>query len=114
MPLIRVKTNIVSVQAPDILLMRLSAALATATATGKPKSYVMTLLDSGVPMAFAGSDEPYAYAEIKSIGSLTPPAMSDQSCELIKLSLGIPKDRIYFGFDDVDAPDCGWSGLTLG
>ena len=75
MPLIKVKTNIVDVQAPDTLLKRLSAALAAAT--GKPESYVMTLLDSGVPMTFAGSEEPCAYVEIKSIGSLTPPAMSD-------------------------------------
>ena len=112
MPLIKVKTNIAAVQVPDILLKKLSAALATAT--GKPESYVMTLLDSGVPMTFAGSEEPCAYVEIKSIGSLTPPAMSDQFCELIKSSLGIPKDRIYIGFDDVNASDWGWNGRTFG
>ena len=44
------------VQAPDALLNKLSAALASAT--GKPESYVMTLLESGVPMAFAGREEP--------------------------------------------------------
>ena len=114
MPLITVKTNIADVQAPDILLKGLSAALATATATGKPESYVMTLLDSGVPMTFAGSEEPCAYVEIKSIGALTPPAMSDQFCELIKSSLGVPKDRIYIGFDDVNASDWGWHGRTFG
>ena len=76
MPLITVKTNIADVQAPDLLLKGLSAALATAT--GKPESYVMTLLDSGVTMTFAGSEEPCAYVEIKSIGALTPPAMFDQ------------------------------------
>ena len=112
MPLIKVKTNIVDVQAPDTLLKRLSAALAAAT--GKPESYVMTLLESGVPMTFAGSEEPCAYVEIKSIGALTPPAMSDQFCELIKSSLGIPKDRIYIGFDDVNASDWGWNGRTFG
>ncbi len=111
-PLIKVKTNIAAVQVPDTLLKKLSAALATAT--GKPESYVMTLLDSGVPMTFAGSEEPCAYVEIKSIGSLTPPAMSDQFCELIKSSLGIPKDRIYIGFDDVNASDWGWNGRTFG
>ena len=79
MPLITVKTNIADVQAPDILLKGLSAALATAT--GKPESYVMTLLDSGVPMTFAGSDEPCAYVEIKSIGCLlyTSPSPRDLS-----------------------------------
>ena len=50
----------------------------------------MTLLDFGVPMTFAGSEEPYAYVEVKSIGALTPAAMSDQFCDMIKSSLGIP------------------------
>ena len=112
MPFINVRTNISDVQAPDALLKSLSAALATAT--GKPESYVMTLLDSGVPMTFAGSNEPCAYVEIKSIGALSPPEMSDQFCELIKASLGILKDRIYIGFDDVNASDWGWNGRTFG
>ena len=112
MPLINLRTNISDVQAPDALLKKLSDALASAT--GKPESYVMTLLESGVPMTFAGSEEPCAFVEIKSIGALTPPAMSDQFCELIKSSLGIPKDRIYIGFDDVNASDWGWNGRTFG
>ena len=91
MPLINIRTNISDVQAPDAFLKRLSAALATST--GKSESYVMTLLDSGLPMTFAGSEEPCAYVEIKSIGALTPSAMTDQFCELIKMSLGISKDR---------------------
>ena len=112
MPLINLRTNVSDVQAPDALLKKLSDALASAT--GKPESYVMTLLDSGVPMTLAGSEAPCAYVEIKSIGALTPPAMSDQFCELIKSSLGIPKDRIYIGFDDVNASDWGWNGRTFG
>lgn len=112
MPLIHVRTNISDVQTPDALLKKLSAALASAT--GKHESYVMTLLDSGVSMTFAGSHEPCAYVEIKSIGALTPLAMSDQFCELIKVSLGISKDRIYIEFDDVNASDWGWNGRTFG
>ena len=112
MPLINVRTNISDVQEASALLKKLSSALAAAT--GKPESYVMTLLESGVPMTFAGSEQPCAYVEIKSIGSLTPPAMTDQFCELIKSSLGIEKDRIYIGFDDVNASDWGWNGRTFG
>ena len=100
------------VQAPDALLNKLSAALASAT--GKPESYVMTLLESSVPMTFGGSNEPCAYVEIKSIGALTPPEMSDQFCALINASLGISKDRIYIGFEDVNASDWGWNGRTFG
>ena len=111
MPLIDVKTNISDVQAPDVLLKKLSVALASAT--GKPEAYVMTLLDFSVPMTFAGSNEPCAYVEIKSIGALSPPEMSDQFCELIKVALGISKDRIYIGFDDVNASNWGWNGRTF-
>ncbi len=112
MPLINVRTNLSDVQAPDALLKKLSTTLANAT--GKPESYVMTLLNSGVPMTFAGSDAPCAYVEIKSIGALTPPAMSDQFCELIQTDLGISKDRIYIGFTDINASDWGWNGRTFG
>ena len=65
-------------------------------------------------MTFAGGEVPFAYVEIKSIGSLTPLAMTDHFCELIKASLGISKDRIYIGFDDVNASDWGWDGRTFG
>ena len=112
MPLINLRTNISEVPDPSGLLKKLSESLASAT--GKPESYVMTLLDSGVPMTFAGSNEPCAYVEIKSIGALTPPEMSDQFCELIKASLGISKDRIYIGFNDVSASDWCWNGRTFG
>ena len=112
MPLINVRTNISGVQDASALLKKLSSALAAAT--GKPESYVMTLLESGVPMTFAGSEQPCAYVETKSIGSLTAPAMTDQFCELIKTSLGIEKDRICIGFDDVNASEWGWNGRTFG
>ena len=112
MPLINLRTNISDIQDADGLLKRLSAALAKAT--GKPETYVMTLLEHGIPMTFAGTGEPCAYVEIKSIGSITPPDMSAQFCELIKSSLGISKDRIYIGFNDVNASDWGWDGRTFG
>ena len=73
-------------------MKKLSAALASAT--GKPESYVMTLLEFGVPMTFAGSNDPCAYVKIKSIGALTPLEMSGHFCALIKASLGITKDRV--------------------
>jgi len=55
MPLINLRTNISSIQDADQLLKGLSVALASAT--GKPEAYVMTLLKTGIPMTFTGSDE---------------------------------------------------------
>ena len=112
MPLINLRTNISNIQDAYGLLKRLSATLASATS--KPEAYVMTLLEPGLPMTFAGSDDPCAYVEIKSIGSITPPEMSAQFCELINASLGISKNRIYIGFNDVSASDWGWDGRTFG
>ncbi|BEV36465.1 ATLS1-like light-inducible protein [Synechococcus sp. M16CYN] len=94
------------------MLKKLSAALAEAT--GKPETYVMTLFNSGLHMTFAGSDEPCAYVEIKSIGALIPSKMTSQFCKLIEESIGISKDRIYIGFDDVDASKWGWNSSTFG
>ena len=84
MPLINVRTSLPEVGDSTALLKELSAALAQQT--GKPESYVMTLLETAVPMTFAGSSEPCAYVEIKSIGALKPAAMTSAFCELIESS----------------------------
>ena len=112
MPLINVRTSLPSVSDADGLLKALSSTLAQQT--GKPEAYVMTLLEVGVPMTFAGSPEPSAYVEIKSIGALKPPAMTATFCELISERTGIPANRIYIGFDDVKASAWGWNGNTFG
>jgi len=111
-PLINVRTSLPAVQDGSALLQELSSALAEQT--GKPEAYVMTLLETGVPMTFAGSAEPCAYVEIKSIGALRPPAMTAAFCELIQTRTGIPANRIYIGFDDVQASCWGWNGSTFG
>ena len=74
----------------------------------------MALLKTAVPMTFAGSAEPCAYVEIKSIGALKPPAMTSAFCELIESRTGIPASRIYAAFEDVNASSWGWNGNTFG
>ncbi len=112
MPFINVRTSLPAVADADGLLKELSAALAQQT--GKPEMYVMTLLETGVPMTFAGSSEPCAYVEIKSIGSLRPPAMTASFGELIEARTGIPAQRIYVAFEDVKGSNWGWNGTTFG
>nr|GFB24651.1 macrophage migration inhibitory factor homolog [Tanacetum cinerariifolium] len=46
--------------ASDILK---DATKAVAKIIGKPESYVMIVLNGGVPIAFAGTEEPAAYGE---------------------------------------------------
>ena len=112
MPLINVRTSLPEVGDPTALLEELSAALAQQT--GKPEAYVMTLLETAVPMTFAGSSEPCAYVEIKSIGALKPQAMTSAFCELIESRTGIGANRIYVAFEDVNASSWGWNGNTFG
>ena len=112
MPLINVRTSLAAVEDAEALLQQLSALLAQQT--GKPEAYVMTLMETGVPMTFAGSTEPCAYVEIKSIGALKPPAMTAAFSDLISSRTGIPANRIYIGFDDVKASAWGWNGSTFG
>ena len=112
MPLINVRTSLPEVADSAALLKELSAALAQQT--GKPEAYVMTLLETAVPMTFAGSSAPCAYVEIKSIGALKPPAMTSAFCELIESRTGVPASRIYVAFEDVNASSWGWNGNTFG
>ena len=70
--------------------------------------------ETGVPMTFAGSPEPCAYVEVKSIGALRPPAMTAAFCDLISARTGIAANRIYIGFEDVPASCWGWNGSTFG
>ena len=112
MPLINVRTSLPQIEQSDALLKALSAELARQT--GKPERYVMALLENAVPMTFAGSSEPCAYVEIKSIGALKPPAMTEAFCSLIKQHTGIAGDRIYVAFEDVKASQWGWNGNTFG
>lgn len=116
MPLIKVQT---SVTAPDKsvvegLLKTLSAKLAQHLS--KPESYVMTAFEPEVAMTFAGTFEPVCYVEIKSIGSMQPnqtKAMSQDFCQEISQTLGVPKNRIYIEFADATGTMWGWNGSTF-
>ncbi len=51
---------------------------------------------------------------VESIGALKPKAMSVVFTALIEEWLGIPGNRIYLSFEDVDAGAWGWNGRTFG
>ena len=111
MPLINVKLSSPELPNADLLLKALSSKLADLT--GKPEKYVMCLLETNIPMRFSGSDEPSCYVQIKSIGALKPPEMTKEICELIRAKVGIPTDRIYVSFEDIDASNWGYNNHTF-
>lgn len=115
MPLISVKTSAATAADPMALLAELSSGLAALL--GKPERYVMTLLETEVPMTFAGDGAPACYVEVKSIGALDGDRTRQVSCAvctLIEQHLGIPADRTYIGFEDVPGRLWGWNGSTFG
>ena len=92
-------------------------SLAIAEKLSKPEQYVQTIFEAGVPMTFAGTFEPAASLEIKSIGGLSPAAcrsLSAVCCGLLHKELGIPAERIYLVFSDIEASSWGWNGTTFG
>ncbi len=112
MPLINVRISSSDVAKPNELLKDLSKELAILT--GKPEKYVMCLLETNVPMRFNGTEEPCCYVEVKSIGALKPSEMTKSFCNLIESKTGIPSNRIYIGFEDVEASFWGFNGQTFG
>ncbi|XP_062077387.1 uncharacterized protein LOC133782188 isoform X1 [Humulus lupulus] len=103
MPTLNLFTNVPvdAVVASDILK---DATRAVAKIIGKPESYVMILMNGGVPIAFAGTEEPAAYGELISIGGLGPSVngkLSSTIAEILQIKLSIDSSRFYIKFYDV-------------
>lgn len=112
MPYLRLETNLeFGPEQKQALLSGLSAELAKAL--GKPESYTMAQLVCGADLIFAGSREPCAYVELKSIGLKDPKALSKFMCELLQSQLGIPPQRVYIEFIDIDPKRWGWNSSTF-
>ncbi len=115
MPLLRIQTSAPAPSDPDALLRSLSAELARRL--GKPEAYVMTLLDTTVPMTFGGSAEPACFVELKSIGQFSAAQTKDLStwlCGQLATGLGVPPERTYIEFSNAQGSLWGWNGDTFG
>lgn len=116
MPLISVTTSAPSPGAAiqETFLSELSNAVAAGL--GKSEDYVMTALQAGVPMTFAGTAAPACLVDLRSIGTLTPDqttALSGAICGLITKWLAVPGARTYIGFTDVERHLWGWDARTF-
>jgi phenylpyruvate tautomerase len=116
MPFIRLETT--ERLAPDVknaLCAQLSRLVAEGI--GKPEIYVMAAVEDGVAMLHAGGVGPAAFADVRSIGGLSPKvnrALSERICRLLGERLSIPGERVYLNFTDVEAGRWGHDGTTLG
>ena len=112
MPYLKIQTNI---RIKDKIEIMQEATALLSTILGKPKQYIMVALEPASAMVFAGTDEPLAFLELKSIGlpENETAALSAEICEFIQKSLGISKERIYIEFSDVKRHLFGWNGKTF-
>lgn len=96
------------------LMRKLSQQLAKET--GKPERYVMIEWRGGSSMLFAGSGEPSAFLQCKSIGLSAKQcaALSASLSDLLEQHLPVTRDRVYIEFSNAAADFWGWNGATFG
>ena len=114
MPYLKIQTNLPLTEKAEHSIMKNASSL-VASELEKPEEYVMIAVQPDTPMFFAGSDDPVAFLELKSIalpGAKTK-QLSRALCALIKEHLGIPMDRVYVKFIDVNHSMWGWKGDTF-
>ncbi len=113
MPYLKLNTN-VPITNPPKMLADLSKLMAQET--GKPERYVMVALQENNAMLFAGTDDPLAYLECKSIGLSASQAKSISAAvsKLLAASLQLSGDRIYIEFSNCPGEFWGWNGSTFG
>ncbi|WP_455198697.1 phenylpyruvate tautomerase MIF-related protein [Kaarinaea lacus] len=114
MPYLKIQTNMdVDEEGRKSLLEKASSVVSEQL--GKPESYVMVAIDPPRPMLFAGSDEPTAYLELKSIGlpAANTTQISAALCDLITTELSIDKNRVYIEFANAERNMWGWNGATF-
>ncbi len=112
MPYMHIHTNVV-VEDESSFLKRCSST--AAEALGKPEAYVMINLSHGHPMMFAGSEEPLAYIELKSLGmpGHATAELSATLCRMLEEGLGIAPGRVYIEFSGPERHMWGWDGGTF-
>src|SRR3954453_12783383 len=114
MPLLKLETN---VTLPDDKRKNLIAALSKVVAEtiGKPELYVMVTI-SPSDILMSGKPGEAAFVDVRSIGALTEDVnkqLSKKICTLLNDSLGVPENRTYLNFTDIDAANWGWKGGTF-
>lgn len=115
MPLLKLETTVVlSEDKRKALLASLSKTVAETI--GKPEQYVMVAVGQAA-MVMSGSPGEAAFVDIRSIGGLTNDVnrkLSQKVCKLLNHSLGVPEDRVYLNFTEVEASNWGWNGSIFG
>ncbi len=114
MPYLKIQTNH-ELNAEGRAALMAKASRTLAESLGKPEQYVMIAVQDGTAMQFAGSDDPAAYMELKSIGlpESQTTALSQTLCDLVQTEIGVSRDRVYIEFTNAPRNMWGWNGATF-
>ena len=114
MPYLSIQTNQSLDDTTRSSLMQQASAL-VAQLLGKPESYVMVAIAPSTPMLFAGSSEPLAFLELKSIGlpESSTTELSAALCQLMTDTLAVEPGRVYIEFANAQRHLWGWNGKTF-
>lgn len=112
MPVLNLHTNI-PIGDKEPLLKQASSLMAEEL--GKPEGYVMIRLSDHESMSFAGTTDPLAYVELKSLGLEVEQtaSLSETICGFISENLGIEPARIYIEFSSPEREMFGWNSSTF-
>ncbi len=115
MPLLKLETTVVlNDEKQKDLLARLSGMVAETI--GKPEEYVMVTVSSSA-ILMSGQAGDAAFVDVRGIGGLSANVnrqLAQKICRLLNQSLGVPPDRVYLNFTEVEASNWGWDGKTFG
>ena len=111
MPLLSVSTSI-EINEKKLFLKNCSQLVSKLT--NKPEQYVMVRLFDQTPTYFNMDNSPSCFIDFKSIGSLNPSEMSKEISTFISTQIGIPINRIYICFENINASNWAWNGRTFG
>ena len=114
MPYLKIQTNLPLTEKAERTVLKTASAL-VAEQLQKSEEFVMIAIQPDTPMLFAGSDDPVAFLELKSIGlpARKTKTLSQALCSLIEEHLGIARERVYVKFIDVKHGMWGWKGDTF-
>ncbi|MBI9074181.1 MAG: hypothetical protein JEZ02_02135 [Desulfatibacillum sp.] len=114
MPLIKIETNQeVSLPARQGFLEKASAF--TANLFGKTEQFVMVTLEPGKSMMFGAGTGPTAHVSIIRIGLEVNrcPDYTKAICAFLDEELGVPPERVFVGFENIDGKQLGWNSKTF-
>ncbi|KAL7070547.1 hypothetical protein ACQ4LE_010584 [Meloidogyne hapla] len=113
MPILQVFTNIASKSIPSKFPK--CATEVIASLTGKKETSVMILVNAGNDGYFGGSDDPFIYAELQSIGGFNDPnKVTGTMTKLFTEHFGVNGNRVYMKLTNPDANQIACDGKLKG